>query len=85
MGERFWTAHYDIPTGPQASFYSYSDGLRPEVIQEPTYARPNNTTSTWTSTGTRTYVLGPLPDERLIYRAANGQAWIPGRAARSGG
>jgi hypothetical protein len=54
LGERFWTTHYDTPTGPQVSFYSHSDGLRPEVISEPTYSRPNTSTSTWTVTGTRT-------------------------------
>lgn len=54
LGERFWTTHYDTPTGPQVSFYSHSDGLRQEVISEPTYSRPNTSTSTWTVTGTRT-------------------------------
>ena len=77
MGERFWTAHYDIPAGRQTSFYSYSDGLRPEVIQEPTWTRANGSTPTWEATGVRTYVLGPLPDERLIYRAADGQVYYP--------
>jgi len=43
------------------------------VIEEPTYCRPDNTASTWTATGVRTYVLGPLPDERLI--------WMEGRGA----
>jgi RHS repeat-associated protein len=47
------------------------------VIQEPTWTRANGSTPTWTSTGVRTYVLGPLPDERLIYRAADGQVYYP--------
>lgn len=76
LGERFYTVHYDTQTGPQTAFYSASDGLRPEIIQEPTYSRPANTGS-WVAGPTRSYVLGPLPDERLIYRAADGQIYYP--------
>ncbi|WP_282009655.1 hypothetical protein [Brevundimonas aveniformis] len=55
------------------------------MIQEPAYARPNNTASTWTATD-RTYVLGPLPDERLIWmEGRGGRPGFPGRAARAGG
>jgi hypothetical protein len=67
MGERFWTAHYDIPTGRQTSFYSYSDGLRPEVIQEPTWTRPNSIAA-WGAT-----VGAPAPGHRISHNPYYGQ------------
>ncbi|MDO1559894.1 RHS repeat-associated core domain-containing protein [Brevundimonas sp. 2R-24] len=51
------------------------DGLRPEIIAENRHSRPEG--GAWAHDGTHFYVLGPNPDERLIYIDHQNQAFYP--------
>ena len=73
LGERYWSQHWDNATAG-ISFVPSSDGLRPETVRELDYVWSQAQGSWSRTTATdRTYVLGPLPDERLI--------WMEGRGA----
>ncbi len=78
LGERYWSQHWDNAT-TATSFVPSSDGLRPETVRELDYVWVQ-AQGNWSRTTDRTYVLGPLPDERLIWmegRGANRQVSYP--------
>ena len=86
LGERYWSQHWDT-AATATSFVPSSDGVRPETVRELDYVWVQAQGSWSRTTATdRTYVLGPLPDERLIWmEGRGGRPGFPGRAARAGG
>jgi RHS repeat-associated protein len=74
LGERFW-AERNTTAASGAATLMLSAGLRPEIVAERTYSRTNSTydaATTWTD-----YVLGPAPDERLIWIDTSGTVRYP--------
>lgn len=64
LGVRVYSRRND-PAAADAHRMELNDGLRPEVVWEEIYSTPNGGSPT--VVGKRYYVLGPNPDERLIY------------------
>ncbi len=76
--------HYRVPSaGATYPFvYHWTDGLRPETIQEPLCQQTQQTPQTapvctGTGLGNKTYVLGPDPDERWAMIGINGGTYNP--------
>lgn len=65
LGERYWDRSF-VTGGMDTAFRPYSDGIRPEVSLEINYTLANGASS-WVQQDTDLYVLGPNPDERLIW------------------
>ena len=61
-----WYSYRNAPAAADESRIELTDGLRPEVAWERLYSTAEGA-STATLVGTRYYVLGPNPDERLIW------------------
>jgi len=61
-----WYSYRNVPAAADESRIELTDGLRPEVAWERLYSTAEGA-STATLVGTRYYVLGPNPDERLIW------------------
>jgi RHS repeat-associated protein len=76
--------HYRVPSaGATYPFvYHWTDGLRPETIQDPLCQQTQQTPQTapvctGTGLGNKTYVLGPDPDERWAMIGINGGTYNP--------
>jgi RHS repeat-associated protein len=65
LGVRVFS-YRDDPAAADPHRMELTDGIRPEVVWEEMYSTPVGS-STPTVLGKRYYVLGPNPDERLIY------------------
>lgn len=74
LGAR-WIASHAIPNQPDVIVRYASSGIRPEIVHERVYTRPEGGSTTYT--GGRYYVLGPNPDERLIFVDQDGSIAYP--------